>query len=78
MYRLTITQASNKLPYIVVDCDTLDQCTQCLKDYKKRRNNKFINYDIIKVDEILVDSSDLEDIDFSELEKEEEYGKNTL
>lgn len=73
MYRLTINQASNKNPYIVVDCYTLEECTKCLQDYKNRKSSKnFVNYDIIKVDEILVDSNDLNDIDFSELAKEEE------
>lgn len=71
MYRLTIEQASNEMPYIVLDCDTLEQCSLYLQAYKKRQtSDSFINYDIIQYDEILEDSSTLEDVSLSELRKE--------
>lgn len=71
MYRLTIEQTSNEMPYIVLDCHTLEQCSLYLQAYKKRQTSgSFINYDIIQYDEILEDSSTLEDISLSELRKE--------
>jgi hypothetical protein len=70
MYRLTINQTSKTMPYIVVDCQTLEECTKCLEDYKKRKSSCFINYDLIKYDEILEDSNTLEDVTFPELRKE--------
>ena len=68
MYRLTITQASDTEPYIVVDCDTLEQCSMYLKQYRKDVGlDVFINYDIIEYNELLVDSSELDNLDFSDI-----------
>lgn len=70
MYRLTIYQASNEQGYIVYDNDTLQGISDALKSYKQKYDtSKFINYDIIKFDEILVDSYELDNLDFSDMEE---------
>lgn len=70
MYRLTIYQASNDRSYIVYDNDTLEGISDALKSYKQKYDtSKFINYDIIKFDEILVDSYELDNLDFSDMEE---------
>ena len=70
MYRLTIYQASNERSYIVYDNDTLEGISDALKCYKQKYDtSKFINYDIIKFDEILVDSYELDNLDFSDMEE---------
>lgn len=72
MYRLTITQKDMVMPYIVVDAHSLDEVQAYLENYKKRSDSerKFLNYDIIQYDEILEDSSTLEDVSLSELKSE--------
>ena len=72
MYRLTIDQASDVMPYIVTDAETLSELTDYLEDYKRKLTNPdiFISYDIIEVKEILEYSSTLEDVTFPELRKE--------
>ena len=70
MYRLTIYQASNERSYIVYDNDTLEGISDALKCYKQKYDtSKFISYDIIKFDEILVDSYELDNLDFSDMEE---------
>lgn len=70
MYRLTIDQASDVMPYIVYDSDTLEGISDALKSYKQKYDtSKFINYDIIKFDEILVDSYELDNLDFSDMKE---------
>lgn len=70
MYRLTIDQASDIMPYIVYDSDTLEGISDALKSYKQKYDtSKFINYDIIKFDEILVDSYELDNLDFSDMKE---------
>ena len=70
MYRLTIDQASDVMQYIVYDSDTLEGITDALKYYKQKYDtSKFINYDIIKFDEILVDSYELDNLDFSDMKE---------
>lgn len=72
MYRLTITQSDQNQPYIVYDAHDLFECTQILQQYKKDHNlDNFVDYDIIKVDEILVYSTELENLDFSDIKEEE-------
>ena len=69
MYRLTIYQASNERTYIVYDNDTLQGISDALKSYKQKYDtSKFINYDIIKFDEMLVESFELDNLDFSDKE----------
>ena len=68
MYRLTIYQASNERAYIVYDNDTLKGISDALKSYKQQYDiSKFINYDIIKFDEMLVESFELDNLDFSDM-----------
>ena len=70
MYRLTIDQASNVMPYIVYDSDTLEGISDALKSYKQKYDtSKFINYDIIKFNGILVDSYELDNLDFSDMKE---------
>ena len=70
MYRLTIYQASNDRAYIVYDNDTLKGISDALKSYKQQYDiSKFINYDIIKFDEMLVESFELDNLDFSDKEE---------
>ena len=70
MYRLTIEQASDVMPYIVYDSDTLEGISDALKSYKQKYDtSKSINYDIIKFDEILVDSYELDNLDFSDMKE---------
>lgn len=70
MYRLTIDQASDVMPYIVYDSDTLEGISDALKSYKQKYDtSKFINYDMIKFDEILVDSYELDNLDFSDMKE---------
>lgn len=75
MYRLTIDQTKSTLPYIVVDCQTLEDVSNTLNAYKKQlkesnSEEQFIHYDIIEFNEILEDSYTLEDVSLSELKKE--------
>lgn len=69
MYRLTIEQASNTVPYIVADAQSLQEVQDYLKDYKERLTDPelFVNYDIIEVHNILKSSNTLEDIALTEL-----------
>lgn len=70
MYRLTIYQTSNEQAYIVYDNETLEGISDALKSYKQRYDiSKFINYDIIKFDEILVESFELDNLDFSDMKE---------
>ena len=70
MYRLTIDQASDVMPYIVYDSDTLEGISDALKSYKQKYDtSKFINYDIIKFNGILVDSYELDYLDFSDMKE---------
>lgn len=69
MYRLTIEQASNTVPYIVADAQSLQEVQDYLKDYKEKLTDPelFVNYDIIEVHNILKSSNTLEDIALTEL-----------
>ena len=70
MYRLTIYQTSNEQAYIVYDNETLEGISDALKSYKQRYDiSKFINYDIIKFDEMLVESFELDNLDFSDMKE---------
>lgn len=75
MYRLTIGQDDGVV--LVSDHFLLSEVTEQLKLFKKLRGNKFVNYDIIKFDEVLVDSYDLDNLDFSDLEENDE-NKNRI
>ena len=76
MYRLTITETDLNSPldvYIVRDFTFLHELTEFLKQYRTQvPNHVFQNYDIIKYDEILVDSYELDNIDFNELEENDD------
>lgn len=76
MYRLTIIELDFDNPrdnYIVRDFTFLHEVTDFLKKYKEQvPNHVFQNYDIIKYDEILVDSYKLDNIDFNELEENDD------
>ena len=69
MYRLTIEQASNTVPYIVADAQSLQEVQDYLKNYKEKLTDAelFVNYDIIEVHNILKSSNTLEDIVLTEL-----------
>lgn len=69
MYRLTIEQASNTVPYIVADAQSLQEIQDYLKNYKEGLTDPelFVNYDIIEVHNILKSSNTLEDIALTEL-----------
>lgn len=69
MYRLTIEQASNTVPYIVTDAQSLQEVQDYLKNYKEKLTDAelFVNYDIIEVHNILKSSNTLEDIVLTEL-----------
>ena len=70
MYRLTIYQASSEQAYIVYDNDTLQGISDALKSYKQKYDiSKFINYDIIKFDEMVVESFELDNLNFSDMEE---------
>lgn len=76
MYRLTITETDLNSPldvYIVRDFTFLHEVTDFLRKYKEQVPNPvFQNYDIIKYNEILVDSYELDNIDFNELEENDD------